>query len=215
MIEFILFLGFLLAFGYIFNLYNQEKEGQDYNIYVCTKCGAKANGCEIGNRRVCGFCGGELIDETDLYLRGRYDKNLHDKDLLKRYRKEIYDFDHQFEKPTIRHKVGCGCRLCYKNPTDFRDIKEYNWWDFHDTSGERVYANGTLPLFGLWTNKYELRAPHCLKAKFDWRFNSPCTDPHKVIDGVAKSPDFPFPAECNDLGRCRIRGPLEDHIKNL
>jgi len=132
-----------------------------------------------------------------------------------RYKTEIYDFTYQYDTPMIKHKPGCGCRLCYVAPKDFRDLKEYNWWDFHDGSGQRVYANGTLPLFGLWTNKYELRAPHCLKAKFDWRFNSPCTDPHKVIDGTAIHPDYPFPAECNKLGRCRIRGPLEDNIKNI
>ena len=120
---------------------------------------------------------------------------------------------HIVETSHVTHKKGCGCRLCYKNPTDFRDLKKYNWWDFHDSAGERVYAGGTRPLWGLWTNKENLRAPHCLQTSFDWRFNSPCNDPHKMISGIDKTPDFPFPAECDDKGRCRIRGPLEDHIK--
>lgn len=194
MIEFILlFIGFLVAFYYVYSLYAKPEK---HRLLVCTKCGATSNQVELINNK-CPMCGGEV---------GHH---------LESYRHEIYDFDHDFQKPAIKHKVGCGCRLCYKNPTDFRDIKEYNWWDFHDTSGQRVYANGTLPLFGLWTNKENLRAPHCLKAKFDWRFNSPCRDPHSYILGEDKTPDYPFPAECDDLGRCRIRGPLEDHIKNL
>ena len=177
MIEFVLlFIVFLLIFGYLYSLYSKS---EPLIIYVCSKCNTKLGEVELINGR-CPMCSGEVYSDPGPYL--------------ERYRTEIYDFEHEYDRPTIKHKVGCGCRLCYKNPTDFRDLKEYNWWDFHDGSGERVYANGTLPLFGLWTNKENLRAPHCLKSKFDWRFNSPCTDPHKVIDGIDTSPDYPFPA---------------------
>lgn len=193
MVEIILlFIGFLFVFGYLYSL---KAKNHDLVFYVCNKCKTTLGKTELVNRK-CPMCAGEVSH-------------------LEKYRTEIHDFEHDYDKPMIKHKIGCGCRLCYKNPTDFRDLKEYNWWDFHDGSGERVYANGTLPLFGLWTNKENLRAPHCLQAKFDWRFNSPCRDPHQVIDGIDKSPNFPFPAECDDNGRCRIRGPLEDHIKNL
>jgi len=188
MIELILlFICFLLVFGLA---YNSQPKSED--IRVCTKCNEKFNLVELINNN-CPMCGGDVVPEH-----------------LYKYRQEINDFDYEFQKPSIRHKVGCGCRLCYKTPQNFRDLKEYNWWDFHDGSGQREYASGTLPLFGLWTNKNNLRAPHCLKAKFDWRFNSPCTDPH-----TGKSPALPFPAECDDLGRCRIRNVNEDHIKNL
>lgn len=116
--------------------------------------------------------------------------------------KEIIKVDNYDQKGGIKHNKNCGCRLCYKHPTDFQDLKQYNWWDFHDTSGQAVYAEGTLPTFGLWTTKNNLRSPHCIETKFDWRFNFPCEN-------------TPFPAECSKSGKCRIRGPLEDTIFKL
>jgi len=155
-------------------------------IYQCGKCGIRY----VTLLNSCPSCGGEILN---------------------RFRREETDFVFDDPYGGMKHNVNCGCRLCYKNPTDFRDLKEYNWWDFHDTSGQQVYAGGTLPTFGLWRNKNDLRAPHCLKAKFDWRFNSPCTNPWDL----SQIPDYPFPAECDKTGRCRIRGVFEDSIKYI
>lgn len=172
----------------------------DFGYYQCTKCGLKSSSGEWGPdilNKPCIQCKGSVVKVVKEYPMGG--------------KLETID-----PKGGMKHNSGCGCRLCYKHPKDFRDLKQYNWWDFHDTSGQQVYAQGTLPTFGLWRNKNDLRAPHCLKAKFDWKFNNPCTNPYKILSNdpsdVNNIPDFLFPAECNSSGRCRIRGPLEDNI---